>query len=684
MLNFITNNIELTVDEHLGAIVSLKLESRQCVQEPCPIFVARFRDLDGETHYIEPKDASAIKTDNRTIIFSGFSVDLAGVSVEISILASKAIEFRARVCGIPSGYALEWIEVAKISMPRLVANDPQGGKILFPYNEGMLVHDENLLPRYEPEFPSSGAYFLFPNMVCSQFMAYLFDDVGLYIGAHDTKRGLKGVDFYPYKNSLALQMRLYSGCDYGQDFTPDFPVVIQACSGEWVSAAEIYREWFENNLPSNIVPIKENKSLPSWYEGSPLVVTYPVRGWHDYDTMEPNDLFPFTNALPIIDKMKELSNTQIMALLMHWEGTAPWAPPYVWPPFGGEEGFFKFRDELHKRGDLLGVYCSGFGYTLYSKVADYDNKKEIEECDVLKGVCYSPKNKPELGITCTYQRVGYDVCPVSPRGREILENAYAPLFKESGVDYAQILDQNHGGGQYMCFSREHGHPPMPGEWMTSHMQELLADWNKNASGIVFGCESAAAEPFIGNLLMSDNRYELNYPFGQPIPLYAFLYHGYVRNFMGNQCGCPFEPKVDTQRYRMAYSFSIGDIMTVTLAPNGKLMSHWGTHDFESAPDFEKTMLFVKNMTEFYNKGAKEYLYSAKMSAKNEFKCEEISIPLFRGQKHSLLPRLLCSAWESADGKTAYVVINPENEPVTFAIGNEQFNCPPLDGVLILK
>ena len=684
MLNFTTNNIELTINERSGTIIGLKLGKHQCVQEPCPIFVARFRDLSGKAYYIESKSAMIVNTNGNTIKFTCFNGDMCALCVEISITSKDSFEWGVKVRSVPSGYALEWIEVAKISFPRLIANDPQGGKILFPYNEGMLVHDENLLPRYEPEFPSSGAYFLFPNMVCSQFMAYLFDDIGLYIGAHDTKRGLKGVDFYPYKNSLALQIRLYSGCDYGEDFTPDFPIVWQVCSGNWVSAAEIYREWLENNLPSNIVPIKENKALPSWYEGSPLVVTYPVRGWHDYDTMEPNDLFPFTNALPILEKMKELSNTQIMALLMHWEGTAPWAPPYVWPPFGGEDNFFKFRDELHKRGDLLGVYCSGFGYTLYSKVADYDNKKEIEERDILKGVCYSPANKPELGITCTYQRVGYDVCPVSPRGREILEEAYTPLFKESGVDYAQILDQNHGGGQYMCFSREHGPPAMPGEWMTSHMQELLADWNKNAEGILFGCESAAAEPFIGNLLMSDNRYELNYPFGQPVPVYAFLYHPYVRNFMGNQCGCPFEPTTDTQRYRMAYSFSIGDIMTVTLAPSGKLMSHWGTHDFESAPDFEKTMLFVKNMTEFYNKGAKEYLYSAKMSAINEFKCEEISIPQFRGQKYSLLPRLLCSVWEAEGGKIAYVVINPENEPVDFSIGNENFTCPALDGVLIIK
>ena len=46
--------------------------------------------------------------------------------------------------------------------------------------------------------------------------------------------------------------------------------------------------------------------------------------------------------------------------------------------------------------------------------------------------------------------------------------------------------------------------------------------------MLLGCESAAAEPFIGGLLMSDNRYELNYPFGTVVPTYAYIYHEYVR------------------------------------------------------------------------------------------------------------------------------------------------------------
>ena len=686
MLKITSRNMELQIDTQGGFISSFKIGGRELTVGTCPLFRARLRDVAGQAHYIDSNGAGSVELEGSSLIYKGFDGELDGVCVKIDIVSgADEIIWGAQVCGISSYYALEWIEIGKVCLPRLIDNDPQGGKILFPYDEGILLTNETLLPRYEMEFPMSGAYFIFPNKLCSQFLAYLFDGMGLYIGSHDTKRGFKAVDFYPYENGICLQIRPYSGADYGQDFKTDYPIIWKECGSNWKSPCEIYRSWFEKNLPSNLLPSDKNSALPIWYKESPLVVTYPVRGIHDMDKMEPNALFPYTNALPILEKIKAGTNSRIMALLMHWEGTAPWAPPYVWPPYGGTELFNEFRDALHKNGDLLGVYCSGFGYTKQSTLIEsYNCEEKIKNENVLSGVCHSPENKPGLGITCCpYQRYGYDICPASERGRELLDEGYSPIFA-SGVDYAQILDQNHGGGQYMCFARNHNHPPMPGEWMTSNMQELLGEWNLRGNGMLFGCESAASEPFIGNLAMSDNRFELNYPFGTPVPVYAFIYHEYVRNFMGNQCGCPFEPEFDTLRYRLAYSFSIGDIMTLIIAPDGRLMTHWGTHDFDHAPNMEKTLAFIKNMNKFYNEIGKSYLCSGKMKLASDIECESITIPLFRGQKYSVLPRLLCSSWEAQDGKTAYIVINPEDTVLSFTLEGEKHEIEPLNATLIIK
>ena len=685
MYTLFTKDIELNIDTGAGIISSLKLGGVVRTHGACPIFRIRLRDLNGACYYIDSTKSNLVSASANEFVYNGFGGDFNFLTVRVIVRAAGFISWQIFVENVPNEYALEWAEFPKICLPRLIDNCPNGGIILFPYDEGILLTDESSLPRYEPEFPMSGAHFIFPNKVCAQFISYHFDDIGFYIGAHDPKRAFKGVDFYPSNGGVEMQIRLYSGVGYGEDFKTDYPIIWQTCTNKWESAAEIYRDWFERNLPPKVVPISKNKSLPRWYEESPLIVTYPVRGIHDMDEMEPNALFPYTNALPILKRIKNDTGCHIMALLMHWEGTAPWAPPYVWPPFGGEELFNEFRDELHADGDYLGVYCSGFGYTKQSTLIDsYNCEKRIEDENVLEGVCHSPKNTPELGITCSpYQRYGYDICPASKRGRQILDEAYAPLFK-SGVDYVQILDQNHGGGQYMCYGRDHGHPPMPGEWMTSNMQRLLGEWNENAKGMIFGCESAASEPFIGNLLMSDNRFELNYPFGTPTPVYAFIYHEYLRNFMGNQCGCPFEPSVDTLRYRLAYSFSIGDIMTLVIMPNGKLMTHWSTRDFENTPNMEKSLLFIKNMMEFYNAGAKKYLYSGRMKNASKIECEKIRIPMCRGREFATLPRLLFSSWEAENGKTAYIIVNPEDESVEFTLDGEAYSIDALNAILIIK
>lgn len=682
MLTISANHIQLTIDPKAGAIASLPLRGVERTAEKTPLFRVRLRDRDGASHTFNAAQATEVTLTDGTLCYRGFGEGFEDLRVTVDVTGGEAIAWRPAVTGISRDYAVEWIEGPRVCLPRLADNDPAGGRLLFPHDEGVLIADETKFIRYEPEYPSSGAYVMFPNKMCSPFMSYHFLDAGLYMGAHDPARGLKCVDFYPEGTGVTLAMRLYSGCDYGEDYVSDFPVVWQACESQWQSAAAIYRRWFEANLPANLSLSRDNAALPDWYRDLPLVVTYPVQGVQDYGKMEPNALFPFVNALPHLKRIKEATDTRILALLMHWEGSAPWAPPYVWPPYGGVEGFNRFRDALHERGDLLGVYCSGFAYTLQSTIVEsYNMEKEIREKDLLRLMCHSPANRPEKSIICTYQRVGYDICPACPESRPLLDEAYEPVF-QSGVDYAQILDQNHGGGQYLCYAREHGHPPMPGRWMTERMTELLADWNRAAPRMLFGCESAAAEPFIGSLPLSDNRYELNYRSGTPVPLYAFLYHPYVRNFMGNQVGCPFVTERDTLRYRLGYSFSAGDLMTLVLEPGGQLMTHWGTTDFVHAPDMTLTLTFIRNLTRFYREEGKKYLTDGRMSERNEAVCETVEIPMRDGLGTARLPRLHISAWESGEGKTAYIAVNPEEKPVSFRIGTATYQAPALSALLV--
>lgn len=687
------SGMTLSVSFEEARIRSLVLGDRERVVMHTPLFRLRLRDRAGEPLLFSAYDAFTCTETADGAVYTDFENDTAeisGISVRISLSEENGkAAWRASVEVKNDEYFVEWIDFPLVTLPALSDNNARGdgGRMLLPYNEGVLVTDAVTrqmtdFRHWDPEYPSLGCYSLFPNMISSQMMAYLWEDVGLYVGAHDAGRAVKAVDFYGDEEGTALVIRLFCGVDFGEDFVMDYPILWAAIDGRWESAADIYRDWFEASLPPRVRRIKDNEALPAWYEDNPLVVSYPVRGIHDMDEMKPNALFPYTNALPLLDKLRQATDSRLLVLLMHWEGTAPWAPPYVWPPFGGVENFNEFKNALHDKGDLLGVYCSGFGYTIQSNlIGDYNKQAEYERRDLVKGMCAGPDGKVAISKICTGQRSGYDICPASEVGHELLSEAYAPLF-ESGLDYAQILDQNHGGGQYFCYSRDHGHAPAPGGWMTEHMQSMLGEWNDKASGMLFGCESAAAEPFIGNLQFSDNRFELNYFIGQPVPLYAYLYHEYVRNFMGNQVSCHLRTEVDTLRYRMAYAFSIGDCMTLVLSPNGDLMNNWGTRDFINVPDKEKTLRMVANLTRFYLDEAKPYLYAGRMVPSPTVICDWISYERNFIDKPITLPAVLSSAWEAEDGGRVTVLVNPHDEDMLCQVDGRDVTVPALNAVLV--
>ncbi len=687
-------NMTLSVDFMAGRLSSLVIGGRERLAGTVPLFRLRLRDREGKCAVFTAHDAITCVPTTHGAAYQGFRSpdgEIAEALVAEVFLTEEEGNAVWRISVTPphEEYFVEWVDFPCVTLPDLKRENPTtGGEILLPYNEGVLIssHAERDVTDFrfwEPEYPSLGCYSLFPNMISSQMMAYLWEDHGLYIGLHDPKRGVKAIDFFRDGENTTMQPRIFCGVDFGETFTTDYPIVWSAINGRWESAAEIYRDWLEANLPPRATKVIGDPTLPAWYEDSPLIVTYPVRGWHDTDDMTPNPMFPYVNALPILDRIRNATESRLMVILMHWEGTAPWAPPFVWPPFGGAESFNAFKTALHNKGDLLGVYCSGFGYTTKSRlVDDYAPVEYYEENGLEAGMWAGPYGKVAISKICTAQRQGYDVCPASPVGRKLLDKAYAPLFEESGLDYVQILDQNHGGGQYFCYAKDHGHPPAPGAWMTASMQHMLSGWNEKAPTMLFGCESAAAEPFIGNLRFSDNRFELNYFNGRPVPLYAYIYHEYLRNFMGNQVCGDLRGDHETLTYRIAYSFAAGDCMTLVLSPDGRIQSYWGQRDLSDLPDSDKVLTFIRNLTHFYREEAKPYLYAGRMIPAMPVECPDRAFIGNWGTRPFTLPALHSTAWEAPDGSRAQMVVNPENTDVTCRVGGETVTVPALNAVLI--
>ena len=576
-------------------------------------------------------------------------------------------EFRFRIQVKNNTNALiEWVEYPGVSW----LDDLDGSKkskILWMFNEGTLVSypKDEMWPYEEPCYPSYGSFGIYPNMVQSQFMAYLYDDGGMYVGCHDKDDNVKQIDFYHKEKRVKLQLRFYSGVEYGEDFTMDFDVVFRFFKGEWQDACDIYRDWFESITDAK--KIYENEDVPAWYEESPLVVALPIRGEHDtIEGMPPNKLYPFDNLLREVEKIAEKTKSKLLVLLMHWEGTAPLAPPYVWPPYGGEEGFREFADKLHAMGHYLGLYCSGFAWTQQSKVLpEYNKEREFEEKNLAAEMCVGPDQKLEYRLVCQPQVRGYDFCPTSPFLKQVMTQEVNSMLN-AGVDYIQLLDQNHGGGSYFCFSKSHGHPPVPGKWQIEAVKDILETVRREKK--VFGCESAAAQAFIKNLLFSDNRSTLAELVGDAVPAYAYVYHRYLNNFMGNQCCCEMKYHDDSFRYRMAYSFLAGDMLTIVINENAEITHHWGAAR-KGIPNPEQSSCFelIKECNA-WRVAAKKYLCYGDMQKPMAYTCDEVcNLVVSRRRDFDKPVKKVMSNAFSFDGKVGNFFINFTTSPITIFI-----------------
>ena len=625
----------------------------------------KFRNKKGENRIIDGREGEFLSFDGKTAVYKHKEM-LVNVMVE-----QNGNRLLWRICvENKTADLLEWVELMSYGVCSKLRDEKEGrGSIITTYNEGAEVTNmaqrENTQFSYiEPDFPSMGRYYVFPYKVSSQFTAYLLNGKGIYMGMHDEERTPKHIDFQYVNNAIKMQMRVFCNVNYGENYEMPFDSVLQCFDGGWEDACEIYRAWFKNHLPQAVKKIEENTDLPAWYHESPIVVTYPVRGKHDQDEMEPNGMYPYKNAIPFLQEVASNTDSKVMSLLMHWEGTAPWAPPYVWPPYGGVEVFNDFISEMHKQDMLVGVYGSGIAWTQISRILPgYSREQDFIDNNFARLMCSDINGHMECGV-CREQKTGYDLCSIHEDTKALVENEWAQVCN-SNVDYAQAFDQNHGGCSYFCYSDKHGHVPAPGKWQVEESFDLIERVKSHGKNTLFGCETATAEPFLGLLQLSDNRYELNYYIGLPIPVYAYIYHEYINNFMGNQVGMNLSKEEYNYPYRLAYSFLAGDFLTIVMTDEGEISYAWGGDCFKYHTNKEVAYKMLKNLNEWRRKAAKDFLHMGKMVKAMAIPCGKNSFWHIKNE-NVLVDKLLTSAFEY-NGRILQFVVNYNSEPLSVVL-----------------
>lgn len=657
---FSKNNV-LLLSSANGALAGLEFNGQNVLVPAGELFLLQFLDKSGDALQCCSSDFKSIVWNENSIEYTGNN-KISGLLTKVTIREENGFYyFKFKVENIPDNLVLEWLDG--------VCPNFTGGTMLWPNCEGVEITDfmarenspySNCHPIRFPR-RGTGMGCFYPGEAQMQFLARYHDGVGIYFAAHDSTNTTKAVEYVPQADgSVRLSLQTFTDSDFGVSYESTFEYVLGGFAGGWMEACEIYRNWVDSlELP------KPERALPCWIDDSPVTLIYPVRGdGDDKGSMAANQYFPYNNAMPLVRDLAQKFDSRVMALLMHWEGTAPWAPPYVWPPLGGEKIFSEFKNSLHKEGHLLGVYCSGTAWTQRSCITSYSCEDKFENENLIRYMMRGPKGEIEATI-CNgeqSQRLGYDLCLAEEWSRQTVMAEIRKIAK-SGVDYAQYFDQNLGGQSNFCYSGEHDHPPVPGRWQVDTMRRLLEDIDAmlaaDNSRMVLGCEAAAAMPYLDILQFSDARPANGYGKGMPVPAYAFVFHDRVNSFMGNQCGIGYFLDLETcpenLLYRTAYSFNAGDMLSVVLKDNGRV--HWGwvlKWDFPE-PDQASIITLIRNL----NATRKKYLpflqYGRMQKPKIKVIAPEYELALQCSRKK--VNGIFHSRWQSPDNQTIEVVTN---------------------------
>ena len=123
-------------------------------------------------------------------------------------------------------------------------------------------------------------------------------------------------------------------------------------------------------------------------------------------------------------------------------------------------------------------------------------------------------------------------------------------------------------------------------------------------------------------------------------------------------------------------------MTLVLTPDGELMDHWGTRDFEHRPDKNEVLKLIANLTRFYKEQAKPYLHAGRMIPALPVVCDTVAYTRGYINKKLILPSILTSAWETEDGARAQILVNPTERELTCAVNGAEVTVPAQNAVLL--
>jgi hypothetical protein len=291
------------------------------------------------------------------------------------------------------------------------------------------------------------------------------------------------------------------------------------------------------------------------------------------------------------------------------------------------------------------LYGDGVNWVVAQKNTNYDGMAYFKSHGGDSAIVrrWNGSDGPSVGW-----RSLYSTCVATASARKMILGMTRGMA-ELDPDVIQQFDQ--GVGAVPCYATNHGHPPVPGPWMTKAFTSLLTEDNEAArsqnSKVVVSSEGAPPEVFLQDFQFWDARIggggSLN------CGLFSFIYHEYMPAHSGFYLNSVND---EALRASVARAFVKGYMLNFTLRDKGQISFEWNHIWDRAIPDQVAILDWAKRATYFRNVVAPDFLIFGKM-----MRPWSLSGVPTRDYGYGKEPLVQSATWQAQDGRIAVALAN---------------------------
>lgn len=343
-----------------------------------------------------------------------------------------------------------------------------------------------------------------------QFAAYYDNNSGFHIAAYDQDANVKSFSWEKRDNSgIRFGITHYPTIKFGAPFILDYDVVLGIFTGDWYTAADIYKGWARRQWWAR------RKDTSPWLR--------EIGVCKDFTCYSAERNRTFDECIQRTRQHQDYFNLPTLLNLQGWEEKGALSYGSYFPPIEGWEKFDEVVNEAHEVDTKIWAHIGAF--SIITESEQWKNGTARPHAMIRED------GSPISSVT-KWEYV--DMCPFTEYWRKSLKD-YISTLARHGVDAIQF-DGFPLVPPEPCYNASHSHPlGLGGNWYAESWNRILEDAENEARSInpdiVFSGEGMA-EVFIPFLDIENSRdswaevfdFHVHNGTATVIPLFNYVYN----------------------------------------------------------------------------------------------------------------------------------------------------------------